>query len=114
MRRLSDEKKAVFLRAERCADGAFMITPQSNVKVEDGMNLTVYAKPVDRKATIARFTIGSGKVEKGNGITLKLTQQDGQIRLNDNLQYFVRVPHKRSSLHKSIVRALLPGKSDDD
>ena len=113
MRRLSDEKKAVFLQAHRRGDGDFVIVPHPNVTIKNGMDLTVYAKPVDNRATMARFTIGSGKVRQGKDTTLKLTRQDGRIKLNDDLQYFVRVPRKKSSLQERILRALISKENDD-
>lgn len=113
MRRLRDEKKAVFLQAQRRGDGAFVIIPPENVTITNGMDVTVYAKPMDSKATIARFTIGSGKIKKGQNTTIRLTQRDNRIQLNDDLKYFVRVPQKKNFLHGRIVRALFSKETDD-
>ncbi len=114
MRRMKDEKKAVFLQAKRCNDGSFEISHSDNIVIANGMDLTLYAKPVDASSKVARFTVGSGKVKKGKHITLKLSHQDDRIQLNDKLQYFVRVPKKKGILPDRIIKLLLPQSSDND
>ena len=114
MRRMRDEKKAVFLQAKRCNDGAFEITPPANIVIRNGMNLTLYAEPVDINSQVSRFTVGSGKVKKDKRVTLKLSQRDDRIQLNEKLRYYVRVPKKKGILSRRIMKVLLPGASEDD
>ncbi len=114
MRRMRDEKKAVFLQVKRCDDGTFEIKPPDNITIENGMNLTLYAKPVDHNQQIARFTVGSGRVSKGNRVSLKLTQRDSRIQLNEKLQYYVRVPQRKRILRNRMVKKLLQRLSEDD
>lgn len=116
MRRMRDEKRAVFLQAKRCSDGAFEITPPDNIVIKDGMDLTLYAKPVDGNSRVSRFTVGSGKVRKGKQkqATLKLLQRDGRIQLNDKLQYYVRVPQKKGILSERFIKVLLSRSTEDE
>ncbi len=64
MRRMRDEKRSVFLKAKRRNGGAFEITPPINVSIIDGMELTLYAKPLNSKSQISRYTVGSGTEKK--------------------------------------------------
>ena len=116
MRRMRDEKKAVFLQVKRCNDGAFEITPPDNIVIRDGMDLTLYAKPVDGTSRVTRFTVGTGKAKKGSQkrVTLKLAQRDGRIQLNDRLQYYVRVPKKKGILSERLMKVLLPRSTDEE
>lgn len=113
MRDLSDENKVMFLKAKLRNDGTFVLEPSRKANIKNDMDLTVYAKPIDKSNRISKFSVGSGKVQQGDTITLKLTHQDKRIKLNNDLQYFVRVPKKKHPLQLRLLRALNLDESDD-